>query len=408
MRQIFLTLFAGVAIGYFLSAKKKKTIATKSCEESRILENHSDLQTEIRMMEIADEKLSTAMNFVELEIKNFELKDEIGSLRKEISLLIKEKNELRRTIASLEIKLRDQTISVSTISKPTRSKHESPFSLPPNKKKTPANLPKCGCKTEPFLGIDLFPEIESDARFFEYVGKMAESPVDGKCVLCRKSMEREDILLSNGRMIHKECCEWCLSKLNSLESDKEADLFLKENTQDVFRAKWLCLYFPDYPPDWKSRKRTVLEKAGYECEECGESEDELHVHHKIPIGQGGSNSIENLKCLCRECHEKIHGSFDPVPDNKKEKSPWQLRKEALEKAILIKEDVEFDYTSQEGEKTHRKITPQRFENRHGWLHVKGYCHLRNAERTFNIRRMRNLRVKDDDGTTITLYQMAQD
>lgn len=95
MRQIFLTLFAGVAIGYFLSAKKKKTIATKSCEESRILENHSDLQTEIRMMEIADEKLSTAMNFVELEIKNFELKDEIGSLRKEISLLIKEKNELR-------------------------------------------------------------------------------------------------------------------------------------------------------------------------------------------------------------------------------------------------------------------------------------------------------------------------
>lgn len=259
-------------------------------------------------------------------------------------------------------------------------------------------------KTLPLAGIDLFPEIERDPRFVQYSNDLSRSPNDGKCILCRESVGRGDILLTDGRVIHQKCFDQCFSKLDSLKSDNDADAFLKENPQDVFRAKWLCFYFPDYPPDWKSRKRTVIEKANYECEGCGESEDELHVHHKIPLGKGGSNSIENLKCLCRGCHEKIHGPFGI----KGEKSPWQLRKEALGKTILIKEDVEFDYTSQEGEKTHRKITPLRFENRHGWLHVKGYCHLRNAERTFNIRRMRNLRVKDDDGTTITLYQMAPD
>jgi hypothetical protein len=255
-------------------------------------------------------------------------------------------------------------------------------------------------KTPPLAGIDLFPEIERDPRFVQYSNDLSRSPNDGKCILCRESVGRGDILLTDGRMIHQKCFDQCFSKLDNLKSDNDADAFLKENPQDVFRAKWLCVHYPDYPPDWISRKKMILERADYECEECGEFEDELHVHHKHPLGEGGNNSLSNLQCLCKECHEEKHG--------RKTEGIWVKRKDAIQKAIADKEDVEFDYTSQEGEKTHRKITPQRFENRHGWLHVKGYCHLRNAERTFNIRRMRNLRVKDDDGTTITLYQMAPD
>jgi len=205
-------------------------------------------------------------------------------------------------------------------------------------------------------------------------------------------------------MIHKKCLEECLAKLKGVTTPEEAVLFFRGNPQDVFRAKWLCLHFPDYPPDWESRKITILEKANHTCEECGGAGMELHVHHVQPIGQGGSNSLDNLECLCKKCHEKIHGIITPG-DN--EETIWQARKRAIAKAILSNEEVEFDYKNQKGEKTHRKLTPQDFVTRHGWLHVRGFCHLRKAERTFNIQRMRNLTVKSDGGQVNILYQMAQ-
>lgn len=299
---------------------------------------------------------------------------------------------------SLKIKNPNGNESVTiTTTPPTDLSPRQPDNKTP-KPRTPASLVLH--EKRALEGINLFQHVELHPEFKKYTKELSQSPNNGKCILCRESVGRGDILLTDGRMIHQKCFDQCFSKLDNLKSDNDADAFLKENPQDVFRAKWLCVHYPDYPPDWISRKKMILERADYECEECGEFEDELHVHHKHPLGEGGNNSLSNLQCLCKECHEEKHG--------RKTEGIWVKRKDAIQKAIADKEDVEFDYTSQEGEKTHRKITPQRFENRHGWLHVKGFCHLRNAERTFNIRRMRNLKVKDDDGTTITLYQMAPD
>ncbi len=31
-----------------------------------------------------------------------------------------------------------------------------------------------------------------------------------------------------------------------------------------------------------------------------------HVHHKIPLSEGGSNDFDNLQSLCKPCHTAIH------------------------------------------------------------------------------------------------------
>jgi hypothetical protein len=41
------------------------------------------------------------------------------------------------------------------------------------------------------------------------------------------------------------------------------------------------------------------------CGNCGGT-NELHVHHIVPLGKGGTNKQDNLKTLCRDCHHSIH------------------------------------------------------------------------------------------------------
>ncbi|KKM13639.1 hypothetical protein LCGC14_1714160 [marine sediment metagenome] len=55
------------------------------------------------------------------------------------------------------------------------------------------------------------------------------------------------------------------------------------------------------------RQRMVLRiKEERGCEEC-KSTDNLTVHHIVPRSFGGRKKFLNLKVLCRDCHNKIHG-----------------------------------------------------------------------------------------------------
>lgn len=42
------------------------------------------------------------------------------------------------------------------------------------------------------------------------------------------------------------------------------------------------------------------------CENCGDRASD--VHHLVFRSQGGTNEIENLMGLCRECHNEAHNS----------------------------------------------------------------------------------------------------
>ena len=51
----------------------------------------------------------------------------------------------------------------------------------------------------------------------------------------------------------------------------------------------------------------ALERDNYKCQKCG-SIDNIHVHHIIPATQCNMfiHDLNNLICLCKDCHDKIH------------------------------------------------------------------------------------------------------
>lgn len=75
---------------------------------------------------------------------------------------------------------------------------------------------------------------------------------------------------------------------------------------------------PPYGPGFNERKRRIVrERDGYECAECGLSQEEhterygmaLHVHHEV-VARASSNPAvhnapRNLRTLCAPCHMRI-------------------------------------------------------------------------------------------------------
>lgn len=74
------------------------------------------------------------------------------------------------------------------------------------------------------------------------------------------------------------------------------------------------MYIPDYryPYNWNRLRFYIFKKYNYTCQLCGRyAKGNLHLHHIIPLGMGGTNSIDNLIPLCSECHYRIHfGDYD--------------------------------------------------------------------------------------------------
>lgn len=65
------------------------------------------------------------------------------------------------------------------------------------------------------------------------------------------------------------------------------------------------------PDDWGIRASLVRRRDRFRCRNCGagggpNGDAELHVDHRVPRSAGGDNSPENLRTLCRECHEARH------------------------------------------------------------------------------------------------------
>lgn len=58
---------------------------------------------------------------------------------------------------------------------------------------------------------------------------------------------------------------------------------------------------------WGIVAQEVKARAGWRCEECGNKKD-LVVHHEDYREHGyDMYHIDKLHCLCRDCHEVLHG-----------------------------------------------------------------------------------------------------
>lgn len=53
-------------------------------------------------------------------------------------------------------------------------------------------------------------------------------------------------------------------------------------------------------------KQSICSACNYKCSNCNTDlvEREFDIDHKIPIANGGKNSVENLQALCKNCHKR--------------------------------------------------------------------------------------------------------
>ena len=58
--------------------------------------------------------------------------------------------------------------------------------------------------------------------------------------------------------------------------------------------------------DMNTRKR-VYRRDGWRCALCDNTRY-IQIHHVIPRGKGGPNSVQNLITLCSDCHALAHGT----------------------------------------------------------------------------------------------------
>lgn len=63
-------------------------------------------------------------------------------------------------------------------------------------------------------------------------------------------------------------------------------------------------------PRWQKVRLKVLEAANWECQACGGKEQTLAVHHLVySTPEPWDSPMEELECLCKDCHE-IREGFD--------------------------------------------------------------------------------------------------
>ena len=64
-------------------------------------------------------------------------------------------------------------------------------------------------------------------------------------------------------------------------------------------------YRADYnAPEYRRNKRAAWERSGHRCEKCGAGlEGRSHVcDHIVPLSDGGTSELANLKILCADCN----------------------------------------------------------------------------------------------------------
>lgn len=166
---------------------------------------------------------------------------------------------------------------------------------------------------------------------------------------------------------------------------------IRQQADHIYEAlKPIFDFWPTYPPDWewrKDKKRKNIKK----CPKCY-SNSILHIHHKVPISEGGNHKTSNLEVLCEKCHKKEHGveKFSKTKDTFTRQRTIQ-NTDLIKKAIQSKTSIQFRYKKFDGEISTRQIDPYEIIMVKNTKCVRGYCHLRNEDRSFAIKRIKNLK-----------------
>lgn len=65
-------------------------------------------------------------------------------------------------------------------------------------------------------------------------------------------------------------------------------------------------------PRWRSRRQEILRRDDHQCQGCGESDAQLHVHHIWYKGEPWEAPDKALVTLCDTCHAWEHAEREDV------------------------------------------------------------------------------------------------
>lgn len=122
--------------------------------------------------------------------------------------------------------------------------------------------------------------------------------VEIECANCGEPME---IPKSRFESTERTCC----SKECDAEHRRE---WLKGENHPMWKGG--SKQWEYYGSDWQQKRKEALERDGFACQDCGDTEN-LHVHHIQPRRTFDeteeANKLQNLVVLCQTCHKKWEG-----------------------------------------------------------------------------------------------------
>jgi len=148
---------------------------------------------------------------------------------------------------------------------------------------------------------------------------------------------------------------------------------------------------------WGHLRQEAFNRYGRLCSKCL-SEENLQVHHVIPLSLGGTNDISNLEILCEACHESKHGrifNYDGDDDLDEYGEDVKVRSQKaadISIAIQMHKEISIKYVNREGVERERIVKPEEIFTNRGRIYFVGYCHFRGEQRTFRVSRIKRLTI----------------
>ena len=103
-------------------------------------------------------------------------------------------------------------------------------------------------------------------------------------------------------------------------------------------------------------RHEVFVRDGYRCRECGASVEDgatLEIDHILPVAKGGTNDIDNLQTLCKECNrakytdEWVEGNLGAKALEEELKYLQEKIQQIKDKlSVTINENEKFEYEYQ--------------------------------------------------------------
>jgi len=139
-------------------------------------------------------------------------------------------------------------------------------------------------------------------------GSSCWSSVKVKCEHCGEPMTRQP------NRIERAEHDFCSPKCKGLFYAK---IYVGEN-----HPLWKGGAYSNRGKGWYTQRHKAWERDNYTCQHCGKTKKQIgknpDVHHIVPFSHYGldqaelANRLENLVCLCHDCHMKAEHNLIPI------------------------------------------------------------------------------------------------